>query len=574
MNFQRLFPKLIFFTIAILVLSISSCEKKKKAIAPSIYAPHQIDNYYQLANKYYDNQLYDSAFYYGNKIRLKINPSKYLQKYTINMFILVTCQQLQGDYTGAENSIVETLNALDTLKSDKYNFKFYSMLGTNYIFLHQYENALNCYKKTLNYKINNARKINSFLNIACIYIKQKKISKALDILKQLLKKNKNKNYQSIILNEYGYCLHKLGNQNAIKYLKLSLDLRLNMDTSADDDYYLTSNYLYLYEYYANKNKPKAYKYAKLLYQKATEYKNPDDCLIALTLLTKCTEGQESKKYALKYISLNDSITEIRQKAKNYFAKLKYDSKKEKEENRKLKAEKELQAEQERNKNILISLILIMLLIITFFIFYYLTEKNKKEKLQTAYNTETRIAKKLHDELANDIYQTINFAETQDLSSAANSEKLLENLDTIYATTRNLSRENSPIETGLFFKDNLIEMITSFKSNAVNIIINGLEDIAWTNLNSLKKITIYRIIQELLVNMKKHSESNLVIVSFKLLDNNLLINYFDNGIGFDLEKKLLKNGIQNIENRINGINGNFTVHSKPNKGVKINISIPV
>ena len=82
------------------------------------------------------------------------------------------------------------------------------------------------------------------------------------------------------------------------------------------------------------------------------------------------------------------------------------------------------------------------------------------------------------------------------------------------------------------------------------------------------------LQELMVNMKKHSKSTLVLLSFKKDENKfLVINYYDNGIGINFEKIVTKNGIQNIENRISTIDGTITFDSNQNKGVKTNIVIP-
>jgi bifunctional pyridoxal-dependent enzyme with beta-cystathionase and maltose regulon repressor activities len=72
----------------------------------------------------------------------------------------------------------------------------------------------------------------------------------------------------------------------------------------------------------------------------------------------------------------------------------------------------------------------------------------------------RIAK-LHDELANDVYQTMAFVEMQDLSYSYNKETLLDNLDTIYSRTRNISKENSTIAMGPDYIPNLKEMISDF-----------------------------------------------------------------------------------------------------------------
>ncbi len=575
MNYQKYPKKIKYFFPLIITLFLNACVQKREPIDVS-KDKKQVDKYYQLANNYYDNNKYDSAFYYSNKIRLDINPKLELKKYATNMFIIVASQQMKGDYAGAENSIVEALNSFERINKKKYKYKFYNLLAYNYMSQKIYSEARFYYKKTATYYLDKRRKLLSVINIGHTYKEEKQYKKALNILLPLLKDQTIQNhtyYKAGILNDIGYCYFKLGNTIALSYLKKSLKLFSNMDSTADNNYDITANYYNLHEYYLEKDKKTALHYAKLLYQKATEYNNPDDRLIALSLLIKNTEGSESKKYALKYISLNDSITDIRQKAKNFFAKLKFDSKKEKEENIKLKTERELLTAQERNKNIITTFVITILLIITGIIYYYLIEKNKKEKLQTAYNTETRIAKKLHDELANEIYQTINFAETQDLSSPNVSEKLLENLDNIYATTRNISRENNYIETEHLFSENLKEMIASFNSKTTNIIINGLEELDWSRISKLKKITIYRVIQELLVNMKKHSKSTLVLISFKRKENKLHVNYYDNGIGIDFEKPIKKNGLQNIENRISTINGKITFEKNQNKGLKSNITIP-
>lgn len=575
-----IFRKIILKTIALLLLLLSfySCHKKESVVLKdSTYNTKQVNQYYKLANDYYDNSKYDSAFYYANKTKLIINPEKEIEKYTITMFILITSQQLQGDYSGAESAIVETLSFVDKSNSDRYKWKFYGMLASNYSYLHNYDEAIYYHKKALSFNVSKIKKLSDILNIAYAYSKKEDYKKALEIYEPILKGQeikKNKYYYSNLLNNIGYCYFKMGNPNAITYLNKSLEMNSNMDSTADDDYSLTSNYLYLYKYYMVHDKAKAIKYANLFYQKGKEYNNPDDCLLALSFLIKNSSGKELKKYSLNYIHLSDSITKVKEKSKNYFAKLKYDSKKEKEENLKLKAEKELQQELEKSKNIVIIFTIVMIVFVSGFAYYYLIEKNKKEKLQTAYNTEIRISKKLHDELANDIFQTINFAETNDLSSDDNTEKLLVNLDHIYSTTRNISRENSLIETGNLFEENLKEMIYSFKNHTVNIMINGLENMDWSTINNFKKVTIYRVIQELLINMKKHSKSNLVIVSFKKQENDLILNYFDNGIGMNLEENIKKNGLQNAENRITAINGSFTLDSKLDHGIKINMIIPI
>jgi len=215
-----------------------------------------------------------------------------------------------------------------------------------------------------------------------------------------------------------------------------------------------------------------------------------------------------------------------------------------------------------------------LVIPTLAVVNYLNSKNKRDKIKTTIETENRISKKLHDEVANDLYQVIVFAETQDLGANENKELLLSNLRNIYNATRNISREISPLIKGADFEKEIKELLNGFDSTTVNILVNGLEKVDWTLLDNIKKLMVYRALQELLINMKKHSNCSLVMLIFKKNKNNLEINYSDNGAGAPIEKIILGNGLQNVRNRIRDVNGNITFETEPNKGFKSSIVLPL
>lgn len=384
--------------------------------------------------------------------------------------------------------------------------------------------------------------------------------------------NNSENYARI-LDNLGYCYFKIGDAKSLNYLNQSLNIRQKIA----DDFGVTTSYLNFSEFYKKSDANLSYRYSKLAYEKATKVNNVDDRLKSLALLIENSMGKESKKFSMLHLRINDSITKVRQKAKNQFAKMKYDSKKEKEENLNLKAQKAenaLQFQQQKNRNQLLYFVVGIILLISIFISHFLVAKNKREKIKTSYNTEIRIAKKLHDELANDVYHTMAFAETQDLSNSQNKEKLLNNLDTIYSRTRNISKENSSIETGSLFISNLKDMTSGFNTSEVNILTNGIDTINWTTLENNKKIIVYRVLQELLVNMKKHSQCSIVILTFKKNENKLQIDYSDNGVGTTFDEKKSKNGLQNVENRIQAIKGTITFDTKSNKGFKVNINFPI
>jgi signal transduction histidine kinase len=188
------------------------------------------------------------------------------------------------------------------------------------------------------------------------------------------------------------------------------------------------------------------------------------------------------------------------------------------------------------------------------------------------DTENRIAKKIHDELANDVFQTMTFAETHDLDNPEKKELLVENLESIYEKARDISRNNSAIPTDEKFEHALWDLINSFNSESVNVIVKNSPPVDWHKISSPTKNAIYRVLQELMVNMKKHSEAELVVLVFSSTAKAITIKYSDNGKGLDT-LAFDKKGLQNAENRILALKGSLTFENEIHKGFKVSIQIP-
>jgi signal transduction histidine kinase len=567
------FPILVLLTLFLL---LQSCEKKpiNKPNKKSNLA--EIDRLIDLGDKHFENVKYDSAYYYHNKAKSLCNIKTDNTRIIYSLARMSEIQQNQGDFSGSETTAIEAIPFLKTTLDPSYECSIYNLLGIVYMKLYDYDNALYYYNKGINLKIDTIRKLKFKHNIAVVYMAKQDYNRAIQILVPLALKKEVINDSasfSKVLDNLGYSYFKVGNPKGIVYLNQALKIKKRIK----GDWGLAVSYLNHTKYYKETNPRLANDYAQLAYEKATKVNNVDDRLESLALLIQTSTGNESKIYSEKYIHINDSITKVRQNARNQFAKIKYDSKKDKEENLLLKNQKSenlLELEIQKNKNLLLRFLIVIGILSTLFLYYFLKALNKKEKIQTAYDTETRISKKLHDELANDVYHTMAFAETQDLSSSQNKEILLTNLDTIYSRTRNISKENSAIDTGLHFVAGLKEMISGFNTDAVSILINSMDSVNWNALETNKKIIVYRVLQELLVNMKKHSQCSLVVITFKIIENKLQIDYSDNGLGAAFDKINSKNGLQNVENRILAINGTITFDTKPNKGFKTSFTIPI
>ncbi len=116
------------------------------------------------------------------------------------------------------------------------------------------------------------------------------------------------------------------------------------------------------------------------------------------------------------------------------------------------------------------------------------------------------------------------------------------------------------------------MISSYDSEQVKIYLIGNEKELWRNVKDYAKTEVFLVMQELLTNMKKHSEASRVILNFKEENQQIIINYSDNGIGIsDLKPK---NGLQNTVSRISNLNGDVIFETENVNGLKIKIIFPI
>ena len=519
-----------------------------------------LDTSLEQAEQLFTNKEYRKAYYYYNQSFLFNKEQNNTKRAVFNLLRMAHIENLECDYIGSEATTTQAIKLFDKTIPIPYQTNAYISLGLNYMHLANYEDAKSMFEKAIQITEDSLTVYISKNNIGYLYIKQKEYQKAVRLLSEIenekILQESPLDYARILDNK-GIALFHLNDKLALSYLEKAKTIR----EANNDDSQIVSSYMHLAEYYKNQEPATAKEWTQKAYHSATKAFIPDDRLEALNLLfTTTTNNNLKNQYHDTYIHINDSLQQARQQAKNQFAKIKYDSE---------KAETEKTAYQYKMYGFIV---LLILSVAVFILLYRLTiQKNKRKILETQYTTETKIAKRLHDELANDVHNTIAFAETQNLENEQNKETLLENLDTIYQRARNISNENKQISTGEAFVEQLKHMIHSYSSDTRNVILNtaALQDI---QLKDEVKITLYRVLQELMVNMKKHSECSLVAIAFKNNGQFLEISYSDNGKGSQNQLHT-KNGLQNVENRIFSINGNITFDTEPNKGFKVKITIP-
>lgn len=89
------------------------------------------------------------------------------------------------------------------------------------------------------------------------------------------------------------------------------------------------------------------------------------------------------------------------------------------------------------------------------------------------------------------------------------------------------------------------------------------------------INLYRIIQESLTNIARHSRADEVRINLLRRENMLLLSIHDNGVGFNPAENHTKGiGLAGIKERVEAMGGNFEMVTAEGQGVSILISIPL
>jgi signal transduction histidine kinase len=360
----------------------------------------------------------------------------------------------------------------------------------------------------------------------------------------------------------------------------------------------------LAEYYlleANKVNIPSYRYlerVKLNNLLAENYSQLNDYFEAYRYL------QYSKKYT-------DSLQEYNKAIAFSDIETKYQTEKKEKENLQLKQDNyEIEAKNIKNRNFLIGSILIIILGGTIAI---LTIKNsgrkrilaqQKEELEKQKNLtllkeqelttinamvdgqekeRKRIAEDLHDNLGSVLATLKLHFENLKINrerKKINQEELFDKteslIDEAYLKVRSIAHAKN---AGVIAKQGLLlaiqmmaEKISSADKIKIDVIDFGLDKRLENNI----EMTVFRIIQELITNIIKHANAKNATINISLYDKNLNIIIEDDGIGFEIKKVNLKDGmgISSIKTRVEHLKGTFEVDSSLGNGSSIIIDIPM
>jgi two-component system, NarL family, sensor histidine kinase NreB len=94
------------------------------------------------------------------------------------------------------------------------------------------------------------------------------------------------------------------------------------------------------------------------------------------------------------------------------------------------------------------------------------------------------------------------------------------------------------------------------------------------LSSNKEITIYRIIQEALINIQKYANAGEVSIIIREMEHEVRVIVEDNGQGFEPSRVTRGVGLFSMEERARAVHGEVSIFSATGKGTKIILEIPI
>ncbi|MEW7277889.1 ATP-binding protein [Aquimarina sp. 2201CG1-2-11] len=534
--------------------------------------------YYKLGiyNKSLDKSLEGFDFLNQSfKIRRNIKDSINAGK---SLMAMSNVQRILGDYNASKTTATDGLTYIENSSEYRLISGLYQNISIAFYELKNYKEAL-VWNDKIMHLLNDsvARNDIRLTNIpifkntrATILSEQKKYQESIAILKTVLSDKEfaedTRRYPMILSNlAYIKFLENPDNPESENMFLEALRIR----EEEEDEFGIYRTNVDISRYYKYKDIEKARYHA----YEAYEYvKGSGDYEALIEILTHITAlDPESLEHHQCFKDASLKLIQLREKTREIYAPTRFENENLLKENE----EKNRKIAKVRNQNTIFLLgILLLLISIGFAVYFfrqrtkYLSQQNKIVQFQASYETETRISKRLHDELGNDIFQVM-----LQYQNDPHDPNIKEKLNSTYNKARDISRENNEFDTEETYAEELHNMLENYAKNGIRLIVIGFKNIPWSHFDKTVKITVYRVLQELMTNMQKHSKASLVKLVFSNAVDTLKITYSDNGVGMVKEHITSKNGLRNTEKRIQAIEGTLIFDAEKDKGFKAEIQIP-
>lgn len=232
--------------------------------------------------------------------------------------------------------------------------------------------------------------------------------------------------------------------------------------------------------------------------------------------------------------------------------------------------------------LLIAVITMILFVITKFVYNYQLRKQKialEKDLAVQYERQ-RISAEMHDDIGAGL-SGIRLL-TEMTKNKIKDEQASEEIDKIYKSIGEISSRMKEVIWSLNTEnDHLSNLALYIQKQArqwlenypAKLSINTSENIPDKLVSGETRRNIFLVIKEAIHNIIKHSDATEVSIQISFPDNSLQISISDNGKGLDInEPNTAGNGMKNMKQRIQKLNGNIFIDNK--EGLTLTFEIPI
>lgn len=198
-------------------------------------------------------------------------------------------------------------------------------------------------------------------------------------------------------------------------------------------------------------------------------------------------------------------------------------------------------------------------------------------LQEQEKEKNELGRELHDNI-NQILATAKIYLGMARSKDGDVDALLENsfthLTSAIEEIRRLSHELVAPSLGDIGLNTAIQTLlgeSNFPDTFKVVFQDDVED--FSMIGKEGELMLYRIIQEQLNNIRKHSKAKSVVIKFSSRKKGIELSIIDDGVGFDKSKHLAGIGLKNIQNRVDFYSGTMLLDTAPGMGCALHIRIP-
>ncbi|MGJ8745934.1 tetratricopeptide repeat-containing sensor histidine kinase [Polaribacter sp.] len=557
--------------------------------------------YNTLATVYEGKSELDSALIFHKEsltLKVKNNDSIGIAN-TYNNFGII--YDKKGEYL---KSLKNYFKALDIYEKSNATYDrlclVYVNIGIVYKKQKEYQKSLNFYHKAIESYTKNENKVGEIItisNISSIYLELKDYYKAIEYSSKAASGFKSLGYLRYVpYMTHNIAIAKTGLKKYNEAIILFLDI-IKKFQKENNLFELADAKINLADTFYQKNE-----FLKCLLQlkealkiiKENDYKEKE--LRALLKLSKVSFKQNRFKEAFKYLkeydNKKDSVFEKNKTKSILELETKYQSEKKEKELLRTRTEK-AETELKLSKTKYWIYILVGVFVLAVLLFFAINQRNKRKNqeeileqkeqgfkaiIEAQEEERSKIARELHDGVVQQIGSVIlksrNLFSKKNLIDEKEPQELLESLENSNQELRNISHQMMPRalkELGII---PALQDLLDGSLSLVNIKYSLEHFNIEKRLPQKIEVTIYRITQELINNIIKHSKANEVSVQLYNTNNTVILIVEDNGVGFSSQKNKKGIGLLNISSRLDLVKGDVNFEPSPKSGTLVTIKIPL